>query len=281
MFKKIKYTSDNGSVVLGGGQHPLMRVRSITGLGIPGREYSAVSVAAGQRETGRRDLPRIITISGDLLGDGDALENFERVTYADGTLELDFGEKQRRIHCKLNNMTDPERIIPGRLISFAVQFLCDSPYFEDAEATFVDVARLLNNVVDAFTLPCVFTASENESTFFVSGVKSIYPIIHIGCTESGTETAEYGVRISNVTTGKALTIYHRMRLLETVTIDLKERTITSSLDGNIINSLSDDSDMSEMYLLPGNNLLRVDSLSNAETNNIQIEYRSEYIAAEY
>ena len=281
MFKKIKYTSENGAVILGGGQHALMRVRGITGLSVPQREYSTVAITAGQRETGRRDLPRIITINGDLIGDGDALENFERIAYADGILELDFGDKQRRIHCKLNNMTDPTRIIPGRLISFAVQFLCDDPYFEDAEATILDVATYTNTVIDTFTLPCVFTASQNVQTFFVEGVKNVYPIIHIGCTEAGDETDEYGICITNYTTGNSITIYHRMRTLENVIIDLKERTITSSLGGNIINSLSDDSDMADFYLQPGKNTLNVQSFSNAETNSIQIEFRSEYIAAEY
>ena len=281
MFKKIKYTSENGTVILGGGQHALMRVRGIAGLGVPQREYSTVAIAAGQRETGRRDLPRIITINGDLIGDGDALENFERIAYADGILELDFGDKQRRIHCKLNNMTDPTRIIPDRLISFAVQFLCDDPYFEDAEATILDVATYTNMVIDTFTLPCVFTASQNAQTFFVEGVKNVYPIIHVGCTAAGDETTEYGISITNYTTGNSITIYHRMRALESVIIDLKERTITSSLDGNIINSLSDDSDMADFYLQPGKNTLNVQSFSNAETNSIQIEFRSEYIAAEY
>ena len=281
MFKKIKYTSDNGTVTLGGGQHSSLRVRSITGLGLMLREYSSAAVSAGQRETGRRDMPRTITIGADLCGNGDDLENFERIVYADGYLELDFGDKQRRIACKLESMSDPEWKIPNKLASFAVQFTCDDPYFEDAEATVEDVAVLTNAVIDSFTLPCVFTTSENMQTFFVAGIKSVYPIIYIGCTEAAEETAEYGIRVSNITTGKAITIYHRMQTHEIVTINLKERTVVSSVSGNIINSLSDDSDMEDLYLIPGKNTLVADNLSNAETNYIQVEYRSEYVAAEY
>lgn len=280
MFE-IKYTSENGTAALGGGQAPLLRVRSITGIGLPSREYKNVAVSNGQHETSRRDEARVITIGGDLLGNGNDLENFERIAYADGILEFTFGQKKRRIHCKLYNMSDPTRIIPGKLISFAVQFVCDDPYFEDTDATIADIVSLTNTVIDTFTLPCVFTTSTNTKKLTVTGEKSVFPIIRIGCVEEGEESAVYGVSVANVTTGETLTLHHRMRMHETITVDLKERTITSSIDGNIINSLSDDSDMAKMYLLPGDNIITANSLTNAETNYIQVEYRSEYLAMEY
>lgn len=277
----ITYTSDNGSVALGGGSHPLLRVRSITGLCTPGREYASATTAQGQRETGRRDLPRTITIGGDLLGNGDDLENLERVVYADGYLELCFGDKQRRIACKFNGMTDPERIISGELSSFAVQFLCDSPYFEDAEATFVDIATYKNEVVDTFTLPCVFTTTQNERTLTVKGVKSVYPIIHIGCTEAGDNGVAYGFVVTNLTTGQSIELEHDIVALEEVTVDCKERTVTSSIKGNILNSLADSSSLEDMYLLPGDNVIAAYSLSNGGNIYVQAEFRSEYIAMEY
>ena len=280
MFE-LKYVSAGGTVTLGGGNHPLMRVRSITGIGLPPREYTQCNTAdAGQLETGRHDGARTITVSGDLLGDGASLDAFERVVYFDGYLYLTFGTRARRIACKLYAMADQERICPNRLTSFSVQFLCDTPYFEDASATVESLMEITNSVSSEFTLPCVFATSENAKQIVIHGAKSVYPILRIGCVSVG-EGEVHGVHIKNHTTGKSMVLNHAFSAGESVTINLGNRTVISDVHGSVINELSDDTDLAEMYLAPGDNQLEVTNLSGDDKLLAEVEFRSEYFSMEY
>lgn len=279
---EIKYTSKNGTVTLGGGSHSLFRIRSITGIGMPQREYSSIATTgySGQREIGRRDNARYITIGCDSMRSY-SIDNLSRVIYEDGELTLTVGVIVRKIKCKFYAMSDLERKTPCGICSFSLQFVADDPYFYDESDTVIDICGQINEVTSTFTLPCVFSSSSNSATVNVNGIKNIYPTIIIGCTEAGEESTTYGITITNITTGHSLTLRNRMEQDELITINLKERTIKSNKKGNVINTLSETSDMEKMYLTPGNNTMTVDSLSSAETNNVQLIYRSEYITAEY
>ena len=130
---EIKYKSEGGTVILGGGQKPLFNITSLSGFEFPGREFETISFAGenGITTTGKKDKQRIMTIAGDLFGSGFDIEKACKAFYHDGELWCTFGNKRRKIACKCNSLDDFKRYSLSGFATFAVQFVADYPYFNE------------------------------------------------------------------------------------------------------------------------------------------------------
>ena len=277
---QLIYKSKGGTVEMGGGKHPLINIIEMSGFGLPTKEYESVSFTSenGVTTIGEKDLPRTITITGDLLGGQNEIMKALKAFYYEGELYCDFGRIRRKIECKCINLADIERHMNSGINSFTVQFQCDYPYFNDWNDTVQSLAGYKNLVTDTFTLPCVFTQMLQEGTVYNNGDKSIFPIIKI--TASYEPTLDNAVlSIINHTTGAMVKINYSMQNGETVEIDLATRQITSNRNGRITNCITDDTVLSDFYLQIGENELSFKTSDGNQPLTAKIIYNKIYIMA--
>lgn len=277
---KLTYKSSGGTVEMGGGTHSLINIIEMTGFGIPIKEYETVSFASenGVTNTGEKDLPRTITITGDLLGGQLEIMKALKAFYYKGELYCDFGKIRRKIGCKCINIEDMERHQNSGINTFTVQFQCDYPYFNDWNDTVQSLAEYKNLVTDTFELPCVFTKMLQEGEIYNNGDKYIYPTIKISAFQNNT-IEDAVLSLTNNTTGATIKINHTMKNGEIVTLNLATRQITSNIDGKITTKISDDTILSNFFLDVGENRISFATSDTTQPLTAQIIYNKIYLMA--
>lgn len=253
----IKYKNSRGELVLSGGGSEVFRVTAVEGLGVAEKECETVSYAGMDGvETVSESYPvRHITVSGDVMSENVAekIRRGAEILCAAGYLYISDGDIRRRIFCNRTIFPDAGRIIRGRLASFAVQFVCDNPLFEDESDTVAAVYGRTRNISEIFTLPRVFGETITGAKVFVNSRCGAEPILRLYCAKTLGEAQN--LTIANETAGCSLSFTHTPTAGETVTIDIRNRSAESSKAGNIIDSLTDDSFLSEFRLDYGYNLI--------------------------
>lgn len=277
---KLIYKSRGGTVTMGGGDNPLINIIEMSGFGVPSKEYTTVQFASenGVTTIGQKDMPRIITITGDLLGGQLEIMNALKSFYYEGELFCDFGKIRRKIGCKCINLEDMERHRKSGINTFTVQFQCDYPYFKDWNDTVQSLASYKNLVTDSFTLPCVFTKMLQEGKIYNNGDKNIYPVIRI--TSSYAPVNENAVlSIVNHNTGAFIHINHVVQKDEVVTLNLATRQIESNISGRITMDISDDTVLSDFFIEVGENQISFSTSDTAQPLTAQIIYNKIYLMA--
>ena len=277
---KLTYKNKYGSVEMaGGGKGSPLRITNIEGLGLAEMEHTTVSYAGsdGQETVSSRALPRSITVSGDVCATSAAkeLRRAVGIVCEPGYLYIsDGGEMQRRIFCSQTVFPDAERILQGKIAAFAMQFVCDNPFFEDAEDTAAKLYSRTKNLSTTFTLPCTFGSTSTGASIMIDSRRSIEPIIKI-YTPVSTSSAET-VTITNAATGKSIKLALTYTAGDVLTIDVKNRTVVSTKLGNIADKLSDDTYLGEFRLIGGKNTITaaVGSISSRVT--IECVYNNQY-----
>ncbi len=72
------------------------------------------------------------------------------------------------------------------------------------------------------------------------------------------------ITVENHTTGKKIVLNHDFQPGEVITIDIPKRSVTSSISGNILNSISNDTVLGDFYFEVGNNRISAKSLNASE-----------------
>lgn len=112
------------------------------------------------------------------------------------------------------------------------------------------------------------TVAAGLTTVVNAGKARTYPTIELA---AGTIAATRLSQIRNETTGKALYFNYTMQPGERITLRLKpdEIEITSSFRGNILGAVKEGSQLTDMYLLPGDNVISLFLDRNDVTATIQ------------
>lgn len=265
----LKYKSSRGEVRLSGDSSAIFRITETDGFGVAERSYTAATYTGsdGQSTISSKYLPRTITLSGDIVSD-DIRTEFSRaadIMSEPGYLYVSDGGADRRIYCNQMNFPDINRILRGKIASFAVQFVCDNPYFEDAADTEIPIYRRIKNLSTPFTLPAVFGTTAAENTAFNIGSAAVEPVIAIRFTKT-LSTAET-VKVTNSTTGAFVSFSYTPQSGDVVKIDIPERRLTSSRLGTITEQLSDDTYLSDFRLERGRNVIGV-SVGDAQSGAV-------------
>ena len=270
--------NDTGSINMSGSAGCDIRITSITGLGALSYERRLLTSYDfdGAIESGRRMPVRSISISGDLTGGVSRAAQLSRFCSEPFKLIIITTRFQREI-----NVNSCEIVFSDKnraFIKFAMSLSCDDPYFYDANETKVGLYYIEKLISDKTVLPAVFSERVNQNTITVSGDRSIEPIITIlgGIRNSG-QSGE--IVIENLSTDKTFTLAYTPQQDELITIDVSKRTIKSSINGNIIEKITDDSFLSDLELPVGDTLLKTMNYGSAGEIGAYIIYKNKYIEA--
>lgn len=284
VIMRIKLHNEFGSFEVGGGSHPVARITSITGLGIPAKEDKTITFEgqSGSTLTSYRDLDRTITMSFDFYGDEYTVEKLYRIIYKPLTMTFYLSGRRRKIDGVCKMATEIENIIYHRWQKIVLQFACYDPYFQDVCNTQQPISLVTNHLPNVnentewyVQLPAIATTRESRGIVINSGNIEIYPVITLQSNQSVALLADNNyIILRNLTTQKTLTINYLMSAEEVVTVDLPSRSITSSINGNITNYISSDTVLGDFILQLGENEIEVDS-SNSEIFAV-IEYSNKY-----
>ena len=275
----ITYKNELGEVVMkGGGSDATFRITAIEGLGLVARDYSAAVYSGydGQETLNSRNQARTITIGIEVM-DKDvtyAVRSALHVLSREGTLYIKNDNTDRRIRCSQVQIPDVTRVLQGEIASFGIQLVCDSPYFEDGTDTVVPLYRRTKLLKTPFTFPAVFGDIVVGATIRILGTASVEPIITL-YYPSPLEGVERIV-ITNETTGASIKLDYAPQANDTVTIDIKNRKILSSVSGNLINYLAEDTFLGDFALVYGVNVLSVDLGDVTSGFTIECRYNNLY-----
>lgn len=284
---KITFENSVGKLYFGDGAD--FKITAISGLYVPSKTYGAIKYAEydGQLTYQSNANARAITLGCDIVSKNirSALEQAMRVLNRAGTLTLDYGDKVRKIKCNQVTVSVSERSSYHAV--FGVQFICDDPYFTDAEPEITGIHGSVDLIVNPITFPCKLSARDTKRIIQNAGDKDIYPVVTIRVMKKGTSASatEYGYKLFNNTTGKSVHLQYASKVGDRITIDFGKRKVTNISSGNvvtnIIGSIAQGSELSDFYLIPGGNEIEAVDLGTDDESLISLKYENKYVEAVY
>ena len=279
MSLELLFKNEFGTVTMSGrGDTAPLRITAIEGLGLVQREYNAAIYSGydGQETLDSRAAARCITIALEVMSENitqvarDALRVFSQ----NGMLYIKNEDLYRRIYCSQVQIPDVTRVLRGQIATLTVQFVCDSPYFEDAADTTVPLYKRTKLLSTPFTLPTMFGEIVLGGNIEIKGTISVEPIITI-YYPTALEGAE-SIVLTNETTGKRIQLDYAPQADDMVTIDVKNRKIYSTLSGNLINYLTNDSFLGDFVLSRGKNVISLDLGDVTSDFTVECKYNNLY-----
>ena len=258
---KLVYENERGKVVMHGGGDGGINITNISGLSIPENDVSTVRYPnmAGQIVTKSTPMERIITISADVRDDNKRyISNAIRVLSMPGTMYITSFGKSKKINCRSVSFEPNKK--KGSYIPFTVQFCADNPYFEDMYESVTNISKREGRLSSPFVLGCVFSERLFKNNVINYGDVAIEPVFEIS-SQDGTACPD-GITIKNITNGDFITLNTDILAGETITVDVKNREITSNLRGNMISSLAEDTTLSRFLLDVGVSLVEIKALGS-------------------
>lgn len=281
MSLELLFKNELGEVLMSGDGSKEIRVLKMEGFGPAMHEYNAAVYSGynGQETIFQKVAARTLTLSVEINGKNmrQLAHKIAMVLSSKGILYIKTDNFHRRIECNQVQIPDMEGVLKGQIATFAVQMVCDSPYFEDAEDTSVPLYIRTKLLDSPFTLPTMFGEIVLGASVEVLGVPSVEPEIKLYYPTALLDVET--ITVVNETTGKFIKLNYAPQPEETVTIDVKKRKITGSVRGNLINYLSDDTFLGDFVLKRGINVLTVEIGDVSADFKIGCKYNNLYLEA--
>ncbi|MCI5970328.1 MAG: phage tail family protein [Oscillospiraceae bacterium] len=280
---KLTFENEIGSIFFG--ENEIFKITALSGIYLPSKTYGTINFAGydGQLTYQSNSNARIITLGVDILSKNirTHLEKAMRVLNKPGTLILDYGYKVRKIICNQVTFSLSERSATHAV--FAVQFVCDNPYFTDLSPVKYGIHGSVGLITNPITLPCVLSTSDTKRKIINSGDEPVYPVITISVKQKGiaAEIFNSGYKFKNNTTGKELYLQYISQAGEKIVIDIKRRTTLSDINGNLLSYIHADTVLEDFYLAPGENDIEAIDLGNGDVSRMSMEFENYYIEAVY
>ena len=278
MFRMIFY-NDKGSVTFGGGaSESNWRIIEAEGLGLSGKSYKSCVYedSIGQETVDVAVNARTITLKGDFFMGENYRQEYKAalsVFDSEGTLELAEQEGDLRIKAYCTQFLPLLR--KGNYIPFTIQFVCDKPYFESAEAYEIPIYRVVPMLNSSFTFPGVFSTRLTGRNVFISSDAETEPTIII---QAGANPGGY-LEIMNRTSGESLNINYEPLSEEFITVDVKNRKIYNQNGDSLLHYLADDSFFDGFHLYPGDNDIEVRIGDSNEELKVFLRYNENFLEA--
>lgn len=309
----ITYENENGKLDFNGGKgRNSWRILEIDGLGLAPKSFQTAEhpTIIGQRTISETINARAISIQCDISSIHNYCANTKsnkweiskalKILNEPGTLLIFDGQRTRKIKARCTEALQGER--HGGYTVFAMQFICDYPYFEDKDTNRVplfeaenliggstrwylnDEGKLTSETIESgfFQLPCLFTRRLAKGYVFNIGDVDTEPIIKIHLSEEayGEEKDSSGILIiHNESTKQKIEL--NLQGVENTTeiiIDIPNRKIYSRDNKNLIHHLAPTSFLSDFWLQKGQNLISVTN-GISESCSIECEFSNKYIEA--
>lgn len=241
---KLVYENKKGKIVMKGGGRGGFNIIKITGISMPESDVSSVRYPnmAGQVVTRLTPMERMITISADVRDENKKeLSRALRVFSSPGTLYITSMGKTKKAEVRCVSF-EPGKSM-GVYTPFTVQLCADNPYFQDLYETKTKITSRDGLLTSPFVLECEFSSRKLQNNVINYGDASIEPVIelksHLGAV------CPYGISIKNLTNGDEIVLNTDIAPGEVITVDVKNRKITSNIRGNIISCLGEFTSLSE------------------------------------
>ena len=278
---RVTIKNEYGSIDMQGGGHPTWNITDYDGLGLPPKTYNIVQYAgsAGQRTLSETAQARTITIGGDIGGQYPAQEvtKATKMFYCPVDVIIYAGNKHRRARCRVTSFSAEQGHIYRK---FTLQMVSDSPYFEDLDAQSIMVHERTNHLLGRFSFESAsskiqFSTLTTESDIINLGDVQTEPIFYVSNNTGATITDGFAI-LKNGGDQK-ISVSASIDDGETVTVDIPSRRITGSNGRNLIDTISDDTFLSDFWLDVGTNHIEVES--GNKNLSVRCEYTNQYVEA--
>ena len=274
------FSNEMGSFKLRGTGSEGFLVCSVTGLEPVEISRSVKSYIGedGCFEDSSQYVQRIITLSCDLKLDKNSKNEIRkamRVLSRKCRLIIETTDSKRQIMVNAATFTFGKKYTKYQ--TFVIQLTCDYPHFTDETPSHCVIFKKNKLLGKNSSLPQILSERISGCTVNNEGDLKFYPVITVMKKDDIIRDNE--IIIKNNTTGKSIVINKAMLKGEIVTVDIKNRTITSSVDGNILCTLNQYSSLADLWCECGENDINV-LLGGAQTGiEIFVDYYNEYLEA--
>ena len=274
------FTNEMGSFKLFGFGTKGFSVCSVTGLEPVELSRSVKSYIGedGCFEDSSQYMQRVITLSCDLRineHSKNQIKNAMRVLSKKCTLLIETSDSTRKITVNSATFTLGKKY--NNYQTFVIQLICDYPHFTDKDQSQCILFKKDKLLTAKSIFPQVFSKRISSGFVYNSGDLKIYPIITI--TKNDDIIRNNQIIIENKSNKNSITLNKSMVKDEIITVDIKNRTITSSIEGNILGTLDLYSSLSDFWCDCGENLINVLLDGDQSGIEIQIGYFNEYLEA--
>lgn len=271
---RLKFVSGKRVLKMGSGFDA--SIIEIKGMGLPEKRYNTQKYVgmAGQVTLGTYVLPREIEIKGDIcLKGGMKINKFH--TFFDNGGVLYILNKRGRKKIEYNPVSLETDEVHGDYVAFTLKLICDFPYFSDSVNEVFDIYKRVDMINGAFSLPKVFTKRTTDSDIYNKGQIASEPVISIECIKEG----EFSGGIVIQKGKKVLKLNTSLTAGEVLTIDIKNRNISSNKRQNCFGILDENCLLSGFVLDTGINNISVSNSNDGEIVATSISFDNLYSEA--
>ena len=278
----IKFYNERGQVTFYGGGTSRWRLTAADGLALCGRSFNTARYSGqiGQKTLETVVNPRTITLSGDVETGENFLAEYQEfigVLEKEGTLEITTDVGKRSIGARCCEFYQGEK--KGKYMLFVVQFICDNPYFKDADKVEVPVFKEIPLLDENFTFPGIFSQRIARKNLVYEGNAETEPVFFINVEEALDGDAM--LSIINHTSGEQLNFNYGASQNESIVVDIENRSIYNSYGDDLLKYLADDSFFDGFHLYPGSNDIEVINYSANTGIGVTCSYFNQYLEAVY
>lgn len=232
----------------------------------------------GCHEDSSQYTSRAITISGDIKINDTTMLQLKRaalILSRKGTLRIKQEDDFKNITVNYATFKIGHRY--NKYYTYAVQFTCDYPHFVGSKEYITTIFTREDKLKYDSVLPTVLSERISEGTVNNAGDLKIYPVIVI---KKEADIIENNIiEITNKNTSKNIIINKAMVCGEEIVVNVKNRTIESSIDGNILGNLSLYSSLNEFWCDRGENIISVSLDGIQKGISVYVKFFNEYLEA--
>ena len=275
---KLVYENERGKVVMKGGGSDTFNITQIKGISLPENDASTIRYpdVAGQTVIKTSLMERMITISADVRDKNrkhiaDALSIFS----SPGAIYITSFGKTKKIYGRCVSFEANKA--KGAYIPFTVQFCADNPYFLDIYETKTDICLRNSLLKSPFVLGCRFSERTLKNNVINHGDISVEPVFEISSLDG--ISCPSGIVIRNLTNGNTITLNTDILPDEVITVDIKNRKITSSKRGNLISCVAQENSLSRFLLDIGVSSVEILAIGATGELTAKCIHNNSYISA--
>lgn len=192
--------------------------------------------------------PRAMTINGYIMANSNSelREHRKKILNELNTKELQKmeyfdGRNKYTASVLVDGTVNIGKVINNIVAPFSFNLIIPGFYFKAEKPTIQKLYEREDLVKGTFEIPeegIMFTKRTNRAYIKNKGGVAVHPLLELKCVEEKTEK---GIEIYNNTTGEYIKLNYQPTAGEAITVDCENITVISSLNGNIISTVTPDS----------------------------------------